>query len=157
MDQQRALAEGKKHEQERRVDEAVRAYLAGGSLSDAVRVLVEVRRFDDAGELTLRPKPVIEVATVGVAVLNEELVCPQRDPFVRDSGRFDSLGGLRRNWPPRCALLYQPRACQFGLWLRLAYSGHQDPFRVLNETWPMKNRDGASKTEATIGHERSRD
>ena len=53
-DKRQALAQAKSHEAGGRADEAARAYLSAGSLSDAVRVLVEAKRYLDAGNLVMR-------------------------------------------------------------------------------------------------------
>jgi len=53
-DKRQALDQAKSHEAGGRADEAARAYLSAGSLSDAVRVLVEAKRYLDAGNLVMR-------------------------------------------------------------------------------------------------------
>jgi eukaryotic-like serine/threonine-protein kinase len=77
--------EAKRHEREGRVEEAVRAFLAAGSFSDAVRVYADAERPLDAAALIMR---VVKVAPDEVGELKGE-----KRRLARKAGRLFEKGG----------------------------------------------------------------
>ena len=98
----RCLAAAKRHEGDRRWEEAVESYSAAGSWPEAARILVQLRRFDDAAAAFLRALPdqltrVEDVSPRALKCAFQAGVCYARSGRIRHAvALFVNLGEFER-------------------------------------------------------------